>query len=265
MASAPVGTTRAAPAVVDTGGPALVFRAVDADRTRRNRDADRLEARHPDFAMAKRLERRHRIRGSRRAPALLRLGVAGNADLARDAIVIGGNVGVGDRPIQPAAVLALHVEVGRQQAGKIGGVVQRRAARAPAMIGGATDGVTALIDDGWTTAAQASSPDVGADEVGELPVRPLFEHHHVLAGAGEHRCEHRSRRSRSDNDGVRLLACRHVTSSAREGYGACRARLAAQSPPRCRRPHRSHHCEASRTRRTATVPASPRSCSGADG
>src|SRR6185312_549689 len=112
----------------------------------------------PDFAMAKRFERRHRIGGARRPPALLRLGVAGNADLARHAIVIRSNIGVGNRPIQAAAMLALHVEIGRQQTGKISGVVQRRAARAPAVVGSATYGVTALIHDGWTTAAQASSP-----------------------------------------------------------------------------------------------------------
>jgi len=215
--------------------------------------------------MAKRLQRGHRVWRARRAPALLGLGVAGNTDLAGHAIVIGGDVGIGDRPIQPTTMLALHVEVGREQTGKVCGVMQRRPTGAPAVIGGATYWMAALIEDGRAAAPQATSPDVGTDEVGELPVRALFEQHHVLARARKHRGEYGSGCARADNDCICLLEGCHVTSSAQEGYGACKARRAAQSPQRCRKPHRSRHCAMCHRRMTATGPASSRSCSDADG
>ena len=184
LASAPVGAAGAAPAVMDAGGAAFVLGAVHPDGARRDRDADRLEARHPDLTMPKGLERRHWIGLATRLPALLRLGVAGDPDLAGDAVVIRCEVGIGDRPVQGPAVLALHLEVGRQQPGEIGGIVQRRAAHAPAVIGGAPDRIAALIEDSGAAALEPPAPDVGADEIGELPIGALLQEQHLLAGAG---------------------------------------------------------------------------------
>ena len=161
-----------APAVIDAGGAALELDRVHADRGRHHADAVRLEALEPDLAVLERLHRRHRIGLALRPPHLLGLGVAGHADLLGDLVVPGRDVVVGDRPVEGAAVLALDAEIVRQQAREIGEVVQRRAADAPAALGAHADGCLPSRRNGRARRLDAAAPDVGADEVGGLPVRP---------------------------------------------------------------------------------------------
>src|SRR6516225_419992 len=119
-----------------------------------------------------------------------------------------------------AAMLAPDPKVGRQQPREIGEVVERGTANAP----------TALITVGyWMLSFEPerrarwlhpATPDVGADEIGELPVGSLFEDHDLLAGPGQHRCKGRTRRARADDDHVNFFG-RHVTTSWSGRCAAC--------------------------------------------
>src|SRR5262249_27414560 len=100
-------TADVAPAVVDAGRAALVLGRVHADGGRPHADADRLEALEPHLAVLEGLHRRHRVRLAGRPPDLLRLGVAGDADVVRHLVVPRRHVLVVDRPVEAAAVLAL--------------------------------------------------------------------------------------------------------------------------------------------------------------
>ena len=239
-----------APAVIDAGVAALVGLAVDADGAADHVEALRLEAGQPHLAVAEGFQRRHRIGLARRAPALLRLGVAGDADLAGDLVIIRREVGIGDRPVERAAVVALDREVVGQQARKVRGVVQRGAAGAPAVVAGAADRVLALVEDGRSRALEPPAPDVGRDEVGELPVRPLLEQHDLLAGPREHGGEHRTGGAGADDHGIDFFE-RHLTTSAREGCGAGTARQRARSLRRFHRRRRRHRCADSHKRAAA--------------
>ncbi len=203
----------AAPAVMDASLAPLVRDAADADRTGDNVNADRLKAFDPHLAVAKLPQWRHRVRLAGRPPAFLGLGVARNPDLTRGPVVIRREIGIRDRPVEPA-VVALHGEVVRKQPWIVGGVVERGAARAPAVIGRAADEILAGQHGLRTGGANAPRPDVGADQVRELPVRPPLEHDDLLACTGQHSRKDRARRARAHDDGVDFFVG-HVTSSGR--------------------------------------------------
>src|SRR5438093_12293569 len=93
-----------APAVINARRATFVFCGVHSDRCRYHADTGRLETLEPDFAVSEGLHRRHRIRRTRRPPNLLRLGIAGPADVLRALIVIWRNVLVGNRPFEAVAV-----------------------------------------------------------------------------------------------------------------------------------------------------------------
>ena len=133
-----------APAVIDAGRPALVFGRVHADRGRHHADAGGLEPLEPDVAVAECLHRRHRIGLAGGTPDFLRLGVAGDTEIIRNLVVIGRDVLVGDRPVERAVMLALDLEVVRQQPRKIREIVQRRAADAPSGLIGVAVGILAF-------------------------------------------------------------------------------------------------------------------------
>src|SRR5262249_57491749 len=118
-------------AVVDGGWSALVMGRVHPNRCWHHSDADRFEALEPDLAVTEGFHRRHRIGLARRPPDLLRLGVARDADVARDPVVIEREVLIGDRPVEPAAVLALYLEVVWQGPREVSEVVERPSADAP--------------------------------------------------------------------------------------------------------------------------------------
>src|SRR6516162_9580036 len=92
------------------------------------------ETLEPDVAVAKGFHRRHGVRIARRPPNFLGLGVARNADIARDLVVIGRDILIGDRPVVRAVVLALDPEVIGQQPRKVSEIVQRGSADAPAAL-----------------------------------------------------------------------------------------------------------------------------------
>src|SRR5438309_72453 len=54
-----------------------------------------------------------------------------------------------------------------------------------------------------------SPPEIGTDQVGQLPVRPLFEHGYLLAGLCE-RCRiDRTRGTRANDRDIDFLVCGH--------------------------------------------------------
>src|SRR5262249_32955675 len=154
----------------DTRRPALVLRRVHADAGRHEADAVRLAGLHPDFAVAEGLHRRHGVGTARRTPGFFRLGIARDADVDRDPVVPRREILVRDRPVEAAAVLALHLEVVRQQAREVGEVVQRRPAHAPAGLIAVAEGILALEQERRAGGLDAPAPEIRADEVAELPV-----------------------------------------------------------------------------------------------
>src|SRR3981081_2808978 len=88
LASAPVGQPAPHQPSWITGARPLYSGLLTPSAPRGAVRADgRPKARHPDLGMAKGLERRHRVRLARWTPALFGLGVARDADLARDAVI----------------------------------------------------------------------------------------------------------------------------------------------------------------------------------
>src|ERR1700709_679075 len=92
------------PAIVRARRTTLVLGAVDRGRHWGERNAERLEGRAPDFTVPESLQRRHRIRVGDGTPAAFLFGVAGHAEVARDAIVEGRQVVIGNRPVQSLPV-----------------------------------------------------------------------------------------------------------------------------------------------------------------
>src|SRR5262249_29246035 len=126
---------------------------------------DRLEALFQDLALAEGLHRRHRIRVARRPPFLLRLGIARHADLARDAVVVGRDVFISDRPVEPAIVLALHPVVGLEEARVIGKVMQRRATHTPAGLAGIAEWILAFEPERRAGGTNPPAPHFRADQL----------------------------------------------------------------------------------------------------
>src|SRR5262249_31290369 len=167
-----------APAVVDAGWSPPVVGRVHPHRCRYHADADRFETFEPDLAVTEGLHRRHRIGLAHRPPDFLRLGIAGDADVARDPVVIGRDVLVGDRPVEPPAVLALVLEVVWQEPRGVGEIVERRSADTPTRLTAVSVGVLAFEEEWSARCTQPPSPEIRADQIGELPVRPLLEDHY---------------------------------------------------------------------------------------
>ena len=202
-------TADVAPAVIDAGGTALVLGRVHRDRVRHHADAVRREALEPDLTVAEGLHRRHRIGRTGRPPDFLGLGVARHADIGRDLVVIGRDVGIVDRPIERAAVLALDLEVEGQQPREVGEVMQSSAADAPAGLVGVAEGILSFEQERRAGRLDPPSPDIRADEVGELPIRPLLDHHDLLAGLGQHRGVGRARCAGADDGDVHFFVRSH--------------------------------------------------------
>ena len=236
-----------APAVVDARRAPLVVGRVHADRRGHHAYADRFEALQPDVAVAEGLHRRHRVGGARRPPDLLGLGVAGDADVARHLVVVRREVLVGDRPVEPAVVLAFHLEVVRQQAREVRKIVQRGSADAPARLVAVPHRVPALQDEWSSCSLDPPSPEIRADQIGEFPVRPLLQHHDLLAGPRQHCGIDRARRTRADDDDIDLFELGHVTTSSRARCAACKGCRGIRNLPPFRRPRRRRRC-ASRSR-----------------
>ncbi len=198
-----------APAVINAGRPPVVLGRVHPDRCRHDADSDRLEAFEPDLTITKSLHWRHRIGLAHRPPDLFCFGVARNTDIACDLIVIGRDILIRDRPIKRATMLAFDLEIVWQQSGKVGEVVQRSPANAPARLVAVADRVLSLEEKRATRRLYPPSPDVGADQIGELPIRPLFQHDDFLALLYHHRGINRARSASADNDDVDFFVRRH--------------------------------------------------------
>ena len=205
----PGRTADMAPAVVDAGRPPLVFGRVHSDRRRDHADADRFESLEPDLTVAEGPHRRHRIGLASRPPDLLRLGVARHADVARDPVVIGREILVGDWPVERAAVLTLDLEVVRQEAREVGEVVERRSANPPARLTAVAVGVPAFEQERSARCPKPPSPEIRADQIGELPVRSLFEHHDLLSRLRQHCGEDRARRAGADYSDIDFFVRSH--------------------------------------------------------
>src|SRR5262249_54501570 len=178
----PRWTADVAPAVVNACRPPFVVGRIHADCRRDHANADRLEALQPDVAVTKGLHRRHRIRRARRPPDLLGLRITRYPDVARDFVVVRRQVLVGDWPVQRAAMLALDLEIVRQQAREICEVMQRGAADSPAGLIAIGDGMPALENEWAAGVLEAPPPGIRADEISGFPVRTLFQNDHLLPG-----------------------------------------------------------------------------------
>ena len=198
------------PAVIQARGASLELRRVHADGGRHHRNSRRFKTLQPDLAVAESLHRRHRIGFAGGPPFFLGPGVAGNADLARDLVVEGRHVGIGDRPVVGAVVLAPDFEIGRQITRKVGVVVQRRAADTPSALRGIGHRVLAFEQDRRAGRLDAAAPYLGTDEVGEFPVRTGLDQHDLLAGLRQHRRIDRAGcAGANDNDVYFLVASSH--------------------------------------------------------
>ena len=208
------GATDVAPAVVNAGRAALVFGRVHADARRHEPDAVLGAGFDPHLAMPEGLHRWHRIGLARRPPRLFRLRIPRDADVLSHLVVIAREVLVGNRPVEPPVVLALHLEIGRQQAREVGEVMQRRAAHAPARLVAVAERVLSFEQKRRTRRLDAPAPEVGAHEIGELPVGPGFEHRDLLARRCERRGEHRAGGAGAHDHYIDFFAGRHVTTSS---------------------------------------------------
>src|SRR5262249_40661662 len=108
----PDRTADVAPSVVDAGGPAPRIHRGPAHRRRYERDADGFKPLHEDVAIPESLHRRHRIGFAGGPPFFLGPRIAGDADLARDLVVVGGYIVVRYGPIVAPTMLAFHSEIG---------------------------------------------------------------------------------------------------------------------------------------------------------
>ena len=160
-----------APAVVQASRPALEFGRVHADCRRHHPDADQLKTLQPDLAVAEGLHRRHRIGLALGPPDFFRFGIPGNADFLRDLVIVRREIGIADRPVEAAVVLAFDFKVVRQIAGKISKIVERRAADAPAGLVGVAIRVLPFEQERNAGGLHAPAPEIGADQIGHLPVR----------------------------------------------------------------------------------------------
>ena len=171
-----------------------------------------LKASLKTVAVPEGLQRRHRIVLGDREPAPLLRRVAGDADVFGDAVVVGREVVIGDRPVEPAAVLALHPEIARMQPRPVGVEVQHRAAGAPAGV----RAVAGIVPAGELEARrmlEALRPHLRADELLHVPVGAELEHHDLLAGARQHVGEHRPGGAGADDHDVDFFLRCHVTTS----------------------------------------------------
>ena len=258
-------TADMAPAVVDAGRPAPVVGRVHPDCRGHHADAERFKALQPHLAIAEGLHRRHRIGLARRPPDLLGLGVAGDADVACDLVVVGRDVLVGDRPVERAVMLAADLEVVRKEARQVREIVKRGAADAPARLVAVAERILPFEKKRCAGRLDPSPPEVRADEIGELPIRPRLQDHHLPAGLCQHRGEHRARGARADDGDVYFLVRGHVTTSSGARCAACRECRAPRSHRACHTPRRRRRSAARSTRMRRPDPASLRSCSGASG
>ena len=106
---------------VDAGGPAAVRRAVDQQRHRQGRPAERVRATPHQRTLAIELHRRHRVVPVARPALGTPDAVARDTNLPLGALVVRRNVGVADRPVGQRApgrhaVGAGHLEISRQVA-----------------------------------------------------------------------------------------------------------------------------------------------------
>ena len=188
----PGRTALMAPAVIDASRPSLPILRRHTDRRRHQLNAVGLGALDPDLAVRESLHRRHRIGLARRPPFLLLPGVAGDADFGRNLVVEWRDIVIRDRPVVGAVVFALDLVVSRQKAREIGEVVQCRAADTPAGLTGVAERMFTLEHDRRTGGLKPPAPKLRADQISELPIRPVVEQDHLLAGLGQHGCVDRA-------------------------------------------------------------------------
>src|SRR5262249_24575270 len=201
----------------------------------------------------------------RRPPDLLGLRITRYPDVARDFVVVRRQVLVGDWPVQRAAMLALDLEIVRQQAREIREVMQRGAADSPAGLIAIGDRMPALENEWAAGVLEAPPPGIRADEISGFPVRTLFQNDHLLPGFRQHRGIDRARRARADDDRIHFLGPGHLTISSRVRCAPCRGCREPRTLPWCRRPRRRRRCASRNTRTGPEVPATLRACSRASG
>src|SRR5262245_2750582 len=159
-------------------------------------------------------------------------------------------------------MLALDLEVVGEEPREVGEVMQRRAAHAPARLVDKTEWVLAFEQERTARGLDPPPPELRADEIGELPVRPLLQKHDLLACLGQDRGEDRPGRAGADDDDVYFFVG-HVTTSWSARCGACRGCRGWHSLPWCRRRRRRHRCAAPDRRMVRGALASLGSCAGA--
>src|ERR1700730_254458 len=99
--------------------------------------------------------------------------------------------------------------------------MQRGTAHAPTRLVAVTDRVLAFEDEGPARRLYPTSPNVGVDQVGELPVRALLEHDDTFALPRQNGSVDRARCAGPDNDDVDFFIRPMVTTSCPARYEAC--------------------------------------------
>src|SRR5207253_10117706 len=111
-------------------------------------------------------------------------------------------------------MLAADLEVVRKEARQVREIVKRGAADAPARLVAVAEGILPFEQKRCAGRLDPSPPEVRANEIGELPIRPRFEDYDLLAGLCQHGGEHRARGARADDGDVCFFLRRHVTISS---------------------------------------------------
>ena len=129
-----------------------------------------------------------------------------------DLVVVGRDVRIADRPVEARPCSLLILKSFGKQPRKIGEIVQRRAADAPAGLVGVAKRVLAFEQERRAGGLDPPAPEIRADQIGELPVGSRFEQHDLLAGLCQHRGEQRAGSTSADDDDVDFFVspCHHL-------------------------------------------------------
>jgi hypothetical protein len=190
-----------APPVVDAGGAAIVVDRIDGVGGRRGAQPHFCESLRNQLALPEVGQGRHGIGIAGRAPHLFRR-IAGEPDFALNAVVIGTQVVVFDRPVETAPVARLHLEILTMQAKPTGVVMQGRTPDAESGVEAIVDRICPRsIDPPWTP-FEAPGPELRADEIRSLPAGSCLEQDDPFAGLSKLGRDHAAGRSGTDDHDI---------------------------------------------------------------
>ena len=188
-------------------------------------DADRADA-HLDAQLARPAPRLFGAAGDRVRPMRVAVRIAprpvltGDRQLELEALVVGLEVGVGDRPVLRHAVARAHLEVRRVKARAVAGIVDHRAADAVAgVVLAQLDGILAA-DYALVRPVELVRAGLVGDPIGVgIPERPTLEDDHAPAAARQALSERAAARAAADDQQVDRVVGR-IAAHALGGHRA---------------------------------------------